>query len=258
MDPLLALLTLAGALGGVAGLGFGASRLARLFREEWSCSWEGHQVRLVAGQNRKELFVDGKSVARKTTLSGMGATLSHTFERDGRPPVVLTATVAHPDAKPVGRIYANGEWIGGHARQATLSRSIAQPPIEPTDARWEAARRLLADLRATAEPRASEAATRLEEGLRDVLGRLDRLGAARDAHRALGGDDARVDRARARLDTQAQEMLEALREFHLVALAGGAAPSLDRVEDLLGRVAADAEVEETARARVAASRQLQR
>ena len=258
MDPVLLLaLSLAG---GAGVLGFGVAQLGRLFLREWRCTWQGHTLRLVAKQNRKELYFDGRRVAQKTTLSGSGCTLSAAI--DGDPPIALTAVIVYPAgaARPIGRLYANGQWIGGEPRaslEVPPARAEAVP--EPVDPRWPAARQLLGDLRASGDPRATEAATRIEEGLRHVLGRLDRLAAAREAHRALGGDDQRVDSARATLDVHVQEVVEALREFHLVALSGGPAPSLDRVEDLLGRVAAEAEVEgiPSARARAAAARQRQ-
>ncbi|MBM4365504.1 MAG: hypothetical protein FJ102_04765 [Deltaproteobacteria bacterium] len=237
-----------------------------MLRQEWAATWHGHKLRLIAGQNNKELWVDGQRVAQKTTLSGMGTTLSWTKEEPGEAPVVFTATIRYAAgaAKPVGRLYANGQWIGGSAREEEPGGSApdpgAAPQADPGDARWEPAKRLLEDLRRAKDPRANEAAARIEEGLRDVLGRLDRLAEARQAHAALGGSQAALDAPQARLDAQAQEVFEALREFHLVVIAGGPAPSLDRVEDLLRQAEAEAEVEESAanRARAGLARRTNR
>jgi hypothetical protein len=251
VDPVTLLTAIAIASGTAAISGGIVAAVARAFRKEWNFSWNGRKVRLVAGQNRKELYVDGVRVAHKTTLSGMGTTLVWTMESGG-PPVVVTASIAYPShaPTPVGRVYANGQWIGGDPREPeaappkTASIAPAANRPEPTDTRWEPAKQLLADLSTSSDPRVAEAAERIDRGLRDVLGRLDRLAAAREAHAALGGDGKRLDAARARLDAQVQEVVEALREVHLVALAGGPPPSLDRVEDLVGRVEAEAEVDD--------------
>lgn len=227
----------------VAGLGLGALALGDRVRAEWTCEWRGRSIRLVARQNTHSLYVDGKQVAQKTTLTGAGTTLSWTIEARGSP-VVLSATVVYMDGdRPVGRIFADGERIGGTDGEGfppAVGVGAASP--EPIDGRWSAARVLLADLRAARDSRHGEAAQRLEAGLRDVLGSLDRLVAAQEAHRALGGDHAGVATARARLEGQAGELLEALREFHLHALADSGAPSLDRINDLLAHVVADAEL----------------
>ena len=120
MEALLAILVLAGGVGGLVGVGYAVRALTRLFHQEWAFSWQGRQVKLVAGQNTKELWVDGACVAQKTTLSGMGCTLSWTPEEAGAAPVVFSATVSYLPgaAKPVGRVYANGQWIGGVPREA--------------------------------------------------------------------------------------------------------------------------------------------
>jgi hypothetical protein len=205
MEPVLIGLLLAG---GVGALGVGLAR--RLFRREWTGEWRGQTVRLVVSRNRKELYVGGRRVAEKTTLSGNGCTLSATMREET--PATLAAVVAYPpgSAGPVGRIYANGQWIGGEPRESH-DRATTSPSAtpEPVDARWPAARQLLGDLRAAGDPRATEAAERIEDGLRHVLGRLDRLVAAREAHLALGGDDQRLDAARAALDGRVQEVVEA-------------------------------------------------
>ncbi len=234
----------------VAGAtGLGAWALVDRVRAEWTCTCGAHEVRLVARQNTASLYVDGRRVARKTTLSGSGATLTWRVDADGSP-VVLTATVVYPDGgAPTGSIQADGQWIGG-ARGLPAVQDTRAP--EPTDARWAAAKLLLRDLRAARDARHGEAAQRIEVGLRDVLGKHDRLASAREAHKALGGDDSRIEQARCRLDDQATELLDALREFHLLALAEGGTPSLDRLDDLLAHLAAEAEVEAPGRPRARA------
>lgn len=225
-------------LAAVAGLG--AYALADRRVAEWTGTIRGHQVRLVARQNTTALYVDGKQVAQKTTLRGSGASLTWTFQTGGDA-VVLNGTVVYPDrGEPVGRIHADGLWIGGAEGPGLLSATGAP---EPQDPRWAAAKVLLGDLR---DGRHGGAAQRIEAGLREVLGGLDRLANVGQAHRALGGDDVRVEAARARLDGQAAELLDALRDLHLLALADGDAFSQDRLDDLLARVAADAEVQDGA------------
>jgi hypothetical protein len=231
-------------LAAVAGLG--AYALADRRVAEWTGTIRGHQVRLVARQNTTALYVDGEQVAQKTTLRGSGASLTWELETGGDT-VIVTGAVVYPDrGGPVGRIHADGQWIGGAEGPGLLSTTGAP---EPQDPRWTAANVLLADLR---DGRHGEAAQRIEAGLREVLGGLDRLANVGQAHRALGGDDVRVEAARARLDGQAAELLDALRDVHLLALADGDAFSQDRLDDLLARVAADAEVQDGAgrRARV--------
>lgn len=228
-------------LAAVAGLG--AYALADRRVAEWTGTVRGHEVRLVARQNTTALYVDGKQVAQKTTLRGSGASLTWELETGGDT-VIVTGAVVYPDrGGPVGRIHADGQWIGGAEGPGLISATGAP---EPQDPRWAAAKVLLADLRGARDGRHGDAALRIEAGLREVLGGLDRLASVGQAHRALGGDDVPVAAARARLDGQAAELLDALRDLHLLALADGEAFSQDRLDDLLARVAADAEVQDGA------------
>lgn len=233
----------------LAGLGATVWALADPVRAEWTCRWRGRTIKLVARQNAHTVYMDGLQVARKTTLARAGTSLVWTVEAEGRP-VVLTANVVYTDGGgPMGRIFADGAWIGGVESGASavlaaaaLGRTVGAG-AEPTDRRWAAASLLLADLRATQDPSHGEAAQRIDAGLRGVLGGLERLAAAQEAHQALGGDQSSMADARAHLEGQAVALLAALRDFHLLALTDQGAPSLDRLNDLLARAEADAEIE---------------
>lgn len=215
---------------------------------EWSCSWRGRALRLVARQNTQVLYVDGVEVARKTTLKGSGATLAWRVESEGAE-VVLRGTVVHREGGGVvGTITADGERIGGSEGPdggAGVSGAPGQRAPEPTHPLWGPAKVLLADLVATGGN--AEAAQRIDAGLRDVLARLARLDGAAEAHQALGGEGEAVAEARERLEVQAGALLDALRAFHVIALGHAGEGSTERLDELLARVAADAEVEAPAR-----------
>lgn len=213
-------------------------------RVRWTGTVQGRQVELVASPQEKALYVDRVQVARKTTLSGCGATLTWTLDVAGGPPLVLTATVGYPTPKgAVGHIYADGAWIAGEPGGA-LPPVVGALRPEPTDARWAAARVLLVDLRAANDPGRQEAVGRLEVSLREVLDRLSRLTSAGAAHVALGGDPTSVEAARVPLDATADALLDALRKLHLLALGDGAPTG--RIEELLARASAEAEVDSAA------------
>ncbi len=215
---------------------------------QWSCTWRGRPIRLVARQNTQVLYVDGVEVARKTTLQGSGASLSWAVESEGEE-VRLVATVVHRGGGAVvGAISADGQWIGGSERaDGAPGRSVPADPrvqaAEPIHPRWAPAKVLLADLASASDPRQVEAAQRIEAGLRDVLGRLRRIDEAEEAHRALGGQAAPIVEARARLEAQADALLDALRAFHVLAVGQADGAVAERLDELLARVAADAELE---------------
>lgn len=212
--------------------------LRRRGRREWTTTFDGHTIQVVATQNKKQLLFDGQVVAAKTTLSGAGASLTWSYQGETGPPVEIVATITYTGATPSARILANGRPIGGDA--TTTPASVA----EPKDPRWTAAQVLLADLRGARDARVRDAGARVEAGLRDLLGRHGRLAQAREAHATLGGDPGEIDAARARIDGQVADLLDALRQLHLLAVADEPAVALDPIEDTLGRIAAEAEVAE--------------
>lgn len=246
MDPVALVVVSVIALAG--GVATAAAWLDRRLRKEWTCTCEGRTIRLVARQSRKELFVDGERVAAKTTLSGAGASLSWRFQGETGPPLEVTAVIVYTGATPTARILANGAWIGGDAHA-----EIAGVATEPTDPRWAAARVLLADLRGVADPRLREAAGRVEAALRDLLGRHARLATARSAHATLGGDPGEIDSAQARLDGRISELVDAVRQLHLASVAQGPPTAFEPIDELIGRIVADAEVEGLERPRRPAS-----
>jgi hypothetical protein len=227
MEPFLLLAIGAAA---AAGAAFGLTRK----KPTWTCTWGGHELRVVVTPSRKVLLVDGREVAAKTTLAGAGASLTWA-SADPRGQVVVTVRYADPE-HPRVKIAVDGVVVGGEDDPLPIASG------EPEDPRWTAARALLADLGRAEDPRARAAAVRVEAGLRDVLGRADRLAVARRAHGALGGQEAAVDAAAARIESQVAELLGALRELHLVALSGQATVSLEPVEETIARIAAEAEV----------------
>ena len=208
--------------------------------QEWKAVWEGHEIRLVVRSTAHQLIVDGKKVAQKSIVAGSGSTLTWTIHQNGSP-VVLTATVLiEGQATPVGRICAGEQWVGG--TETDRVPPSASGAADPKDMRWGASKVLLADLRRAGDVRLTEAAQRIEVGLRDVLGGMDHVDTARGAYAVLNGDQSTLDDAHRRLDHEANELIDALRELHRLALAGTVAPSLERVDTLLRRVAADVEV----------------
>lgn len=252
------------ALGASTGIAIGclAAVVVHRSRAEWSCTVRGHSVRVVATQNKKILFVDGERVMEKTTLSGCGATLTWDVPVEAGPPIVLSVTIAYPKhrAAPLGAIYADGQWIGGSPRGAPgvdVAATSTPPRTAITDARWPAAELLLRDLREVSRPEVTEATARIDAALTESFGKLAQLETARAAHKALGGSDAALDEAGARRQAHIVDLLDALRELHLLAVAGAAAPPLDRLDELVARVAAEAEVDRSisrAGAREAAAR----
>lgn len=210
MDAVLLLVAAFSFVGSVGAIGWAAAMVARRTRAEWTCTVAGRAVRVVATQNKKVLFVEGQRVAEKTTLSSSGATLSWERPQDAGPPIVVTVTVAHPphEAAPQGAIYADGRWVGGSKREEHVGNAfnpVPSPTRTPiTDSRWPAAEVLLRDLRAVPRPEVTEAARRI------------------DAH--------------------VVELLHALLEVHLLAMEGAVAP-LHHVDELVARMAAEAEVD---------------
>ncbi len=230
------------AIATVAALaGTGAWALTDRVRAEWTCTWRGRTIRLVARQNSHQLYVDGREVARKTTLAGSGVTLVWKTEAEGRD-ALINASVAYEGDHPVARVLVDGAWIGGTAGDVTPTASPSTAP-QPTDARWLAARVLLDGLGTSPDGRHREAAQRIDAGLRAILGKLDALAASARAHQTLGGDALALDSARATLEAQATALLDTLREFHVLAAAQDASQATDRLDELLARVSADAELD---------------
>lgn len=261
MDPIFALVAALSAGSGLA-IGWASVVLIRRTRAEWTCTVDGHAVRVVATQNKKVMFVDGVLVVEKTTLNGSGATLAWELPQDAGPPVVVNVTVTYPrhGAPPHGAIYADGRWVGGSKQEDVWSVAPGSTPTPSStpiaDARWPAAEVLLRDLRAVPRSNVKEAAARIEAALTDAFGRLAQLQRAGAAHAALGGEDAALDVARAQLDAHITELLHALLEVHRLAMEGAVAP-LDHVDELVARMAAEVEVDRAmsqAAARAAASR----
>lgn len=210
--------------------------LRRRGRREWVTTFDGRTIQVLSTQNKKQLLVDGQIVAAKTTLSGAGASLTWSYQGETGPPVEIVATITYAGATPSARILANGRPIGGDPLALPTSGA------EPKDPRWTAAQVLLADLRGAQDTRVRDAGARAEAGLRDLLGRHARLASAREAHATLGGDPSEIDSARTRVDGQVGELIDALRQLHLLAVADEPALALDPIEDTLGRIAAEAEV----------------
>lgn len=221
-----------GLLSGLGVVGTGIGFALRRRRQAWSTTVGRHAVTVVVTPSRKQLLVNGETVEAKTTLAGAGATLRGALPDGGE----VVATVRYEGEVARVRILVDGEPVGGDDESPLLSAR------EPTDPRWTAARPMLADLASSADPRVRTAGARVDAGLRDVLGRLDRLGAAEATHTALGGAEA-LGAARTRLEERATAWLGALRELHLLALSGEGL-DLGPVEETVGRLAAEAEVAE--------------
>lgn len=138
------------------------------------------------------------------------------------------------------------------AARATLPGTLEPDPpsTEPDDARWAPARVLLDELEAT--PELAESARALRGALHEALDGLQRATRAADAHQALGGAGDDLDAVVQHREDSVQEVLGLLRELHLAATTRDVrAPS---IEDTLGRLEAEREVDEAALRRAAAQR----
>lgn len=247
MDPWPFVLIVGTTLGLLSGFAWAGWHIRDLRRVE--CQVAGRRLDVRAWSNRKELLVDGRVVAARTTHARCAVTLVSTIEVDGET-IGLEAVVTHPSGGAAEvRVYADGRHVGGDPPAQARA-----PAPEPSDSRWAAAAVLLRDVHASEDARLHEAAERVQTGLRDALGRLARLNAARHAHATLDSDVSVLEGARDRLDHRVSELVDALRALHLAAVVGGTPTALDPIDELLGRLTAEAEVEETIASRARRAR----
>jgi hypothetical protein len=238
-------------------------------RREWVVDVAGRRIELRNRVFSEQVWIDGARVPAAVSHRSMtSAVVSCTFEgKDGRRHQ-LTATIdSNGGFGVVGHVFVDGRYVGGDPLPPDAPAPDAPPAAEPDDARWVAAKQLVAGIGTHGGQEAREAAGRIEVAIRQALDDLDHLEQVKDAHRTVAevaGDDAN-QRLRAVLDLQEERvrvLLSTLSDLHLATLARTGTVSTDeavaRARDVLGKLSADAEVDRAVKERAAKAEQVAR
>ena len=241
-------------IGGVAW----ALKRRRQFRQEWVGYWNDRECRLVKKMG-SELWIDGVLV--HTHHASWGPMVEFAVQLDdpehGRVPAIAGIQARDGAGHPSLRIgddevvmlaaEVSDALTESPAVQLKPSLPAPQNKAEPgRDPRLVAVGRLVAAVRAQeTDPEALAAVDHLDERIRELLGSLQRLDAAADAHAALGGDSSDVGGVQTRVEEQLTTLTDALRRLHLASAASSVASTH---EELRAAVVSAEQATEQARA----------
>lgn len=208
--------------------------LQLLYAREWHGTWRGHRLRYRNGVLGERLYIDDVLVAEKQSMGLSEARLEAKLPGSARGERVVGLIVAQ-GATIRGTLYVDGVWCGGDRPPELPEGAVPANGPQPQDERWAAAVHLLDAVvrRGGAE---AALATRVREGLCDVLLAIEDAEATRASMAALGGasDDGGV---LANLRDQAERLIGAARDLH-----GNPGVRAIGVDELLHEAHATAEV----------------
>lgn len=228
--------------------------LAAAYSQTWETTWRGHQIRIVNRAVSEELWIDGVLAERKVSYGmAFSQLLDATLEDPELGSVPVRARIHMDNGISMGcELVVGGVPVALADPRSLSNTSHPEPETEasPSDARWSAASKLLAKVRKDAgeeEERLVAAADDLQRALRRTLLALEHLDEAAEAHAALGGDGDGLALVRGRWEARGDELMGAIRSLHLAVVSrdvvGPTPAAVVEAEGLLGRLAAEAEVE---------------
>lgn len=237
----------------VAAVGGGAWGFTRIPFGRWSFTHEGRSFEVVNYAFHEHIFVDGERL-RDTRVGGDHLThAAHAIRLpDGQQLDVVVGSANGLTVACVAKVGDAVVFDSNDLRPAPGTARAVLPPgratavtseavAVPDDARWAAAAVLLDEL--GRDPDHSDASEALRGALRDALTALETAQRAAVAHQALGGEGGPLDAIVAHREGSVVEVLDLVRQLHVVAATKGVTEDL-AVEATLARVQAEREVDE--------------
>lgn len=218
-------------------------------RLEWRGVWRGHEILVRNYLTNEQLYIDGKLVAEgKSGGLAFSATLPSVINDGGRAvPVLATIHPANLGLSIGAQLFVDGNSVALE-RAPVETFELTPPAVDeaPRDARWNAVRRLLADIRARGNDM-DGVVDSVEAQLGALLREVSSLTEQLEVHRALdeefGGDgEAGLLAIREQREEQARDLIAQVQQLHLAVLQGQQAVEAEALRGLHARLTVEAEL----------------